>query len=249
MPGSDHHERRLLIREQGDAQRRDQRPFLTEGYMRKRLAILATAVAAAVAALFLMPTSSQAVITSTNCDGTFTNTTFAGSIIVPSWGECDLANVKVTGSITVSPNSVLQTCLTAIGGGVTDTQGYVNLDRTTSVGGSINLNAPGFEAIGRPNCESLGGYYEYASVVCPYKVGGGISVQNLPYYAGEVYMGGECGAMNITGGVTIKNNWNLVEFYNSTVHGSLYCANNWPPADVEDVYVYGVTVGCDVYKS
>jgi hypothetical protein len=212
--------------------------------VRKRLVLVAAALIAAATALLFASASSQAnPVPSNICSGIHAGGTWS-SIIVPSWSDCEIANATVIGSVSVSPNSSFRTCNVAIGGGVNATQAYVNMDPTTTVGGSINLSQPGFlEVAGSLRCLPQEGIYSYSSYICPHYVGGGISVQNLSYYSNEVSMG-DCGPMNIKGGVTIKNNWNLVEFFDSTVHGSLYCANNWPPPDVEGVDVYGVTIGC-----
>lgn len=210
--------------------------------MRKRLMILALAVLAA--ALSLVAVSSargEAQPPPTVCNGDY----FGGSltnVIVPSYDACALFGVHVKGEITVQQNAELRTCGAAINGSVHTTQAYVNMDHSTTVGGSIYLDRPGTMIFEIESCNGDIGQGQYAAYLCPRLVGGSIYVTDGPNSMKEVEIG-DCGSMNIHGSVTITDNNLPVTLEESSILGSLTCRNNNPPAEVFDTWVTGPVHG------
>lgn len=211
--------------------------------MRKRIAFVLAVTSAALAWVVLAPASSSAAPPSISCTSVHDNESIS-AITVPVGASCEIDNSSVAGSVIVNKNASFRSCNSAIAGSITATQAYVNLDSDTSVGGAITLNKPGTQMFaGAPNQCVQRGPVSYASTLCPYFVGGSITVQNGPWDPREVSIG-ECGYMSIAGSVTIQNNKLYVEIDGANIHGSLICINNWPPAVANGVSVGGTRIGC-----
>lgn len=206
--------------------------------MRKRLIVLVVSVAmAALSWMVIAPASSQALPSTTVCSGTYWGGTFS-NLVVPSYNSCVLYNSRVKGTITAYPNSSLRTCGADISGTVTSTQGYVNMDWYTTVGGSVSLNRPGTMLAGLISCNTVGTESGYAAYICPKLIGGSLDVTNGPNSGMHVEMG-DCGPMNIHGSVNITDNNLFVSLEDAQILGSLRCLNNDPNAAVWDTSVTG----------
>lgn len=210
--------------------------------MRKRLMILLMCLAAAAISLVAFgPARGEAQPPPTYCSGSYWGGSF-NNLVVASGDSCVLFNSRVRGDITVQPNGSLRTCAATINGSVHTTQAYVNMDRDTTVGGSIYLYRPGTMLFNILLCGGQEGMGEYAAYICPRSVGGSIYVTNGPDSGKEVGLG-ECGPMNVHGSVTITDNNLYVEMDDASILGSLTCRNNNPNAAVFDTSVTGPVHG------
>jgi hypothetical protein len=211
--------------------------------MRKFLALIAAVAMAALSWLALAPGSSAS--TPGNCNGSYSNTTFTTIIVAPN-STCSISNSSVVGAVIVNQNASFYTCNSTIGGSLTATQAYVNIDNATSVNGAITLTKPGSaQLIGESTCNE-GGTSEYSSILCPWHVGGGITVQQGLRYSNAVSIG-DCGDMSIGGSVSIVHNRLLVEISYTDIAGSLICIDNYPTPDQAFNNVAGARVGCTTF--
>jgi hypothetical protein len=152
----------------------------------------------------------------------------------------------VIGSVTVNKNAEFDACNVTVGGSVGATQAYVNIDNSSSIGGSLTLTQPGSTlSVGGSPCTEKGSY-EYSAYVCPHYVGGSVNVRNAPYNEYLEVSIGECGGMSIHGSVNVQGNRQYVEIDDANIVGALVCTNNWPPAEAFDVSVGGAVIGCQV---
>ncbi len=215
--------------------------------MRKPLVLVQVAAMAVAVWVATAPEAGSAnpvPTTPTICNGLLSGPAL-GSVVVPSNAYCDLVNATVTGSVTVGSNASLKTCDSMIGGSLNATQAYVNVDNGTTIGGSVSLNRPGasLQMTGTVSCGEQGGLAEYSSILCPSRIGGGVSVHNGASGGLEVSIG-ECGPINPIGGtVSIQNNQLPVTIENSNILGSLICLNNMPPAVQLLNTVHGTVIG------
>jgi hypothetical protein len=213
--------------------------------MRKFLVLLAAVAMAALSWLVLAPGSSAVVTSPSNCSGSYTDATFT-TIIVAPYSSCSISDSTVIGAVIVNKNASFYTCDSTIGGSVTATQAYVNIDNGTSVNGAITLTKPGSSEVGGESTCSDYGPSEYSSILCPWHVGGSITVQGGLRYSNDVSIG-DCGYMTIGGSVNILHNRLLVEIFGTDISGSLICIDNWPPPEQADNYVAGARVGCNTF--
>src|SRR5262249_17998292 len=144
------------------------------------LAALACAAAVAGAA-----TSAASAAGSTECNGTFTNTTLSGGVVVNEGDVCDLGNVIVNGGLTGD-------------GGTAGAQLSVN---TSTINGGWSITGVIFPG-GVPG-NGFTGYF------CGDNVAGGLSAVDTelfgaPLSFGELNAG--CTGGTINGPVTISNN-------------------------------------------
>jgi hypothetical protein len=212
--------------------------------MRKFLVLIAAVATAALSWLVLAPGSSAVVTSPSNCSGSYSDATFT-TIIVAPYSTCSIYDSTVIGAVIVNQNASFYTCNSTIGGSVTATQAYLNIDNGTSINGAITLTKPGSsQVVGEGTCNERG-TSEYSSILCPWHVGGAITVQYGLRYSNPVSIG-DCGDMSIGGSVSILHNRLLVELYDANIAGSLICIDNWPPPDAAFNYVAGARVGCAI---
>ncbi len=135
--------------------------------MRKFLALTVALAAAALSWLVLAPASHAS--TPGNCSGSYSGTAFTTIIVAPN-SFCEISNSSVLGAVIVNKNASFYTCNSTIGGSLTATQAYVNIDNGTSIKGAITLTKPGSSGlVGQGTCSEKG-ISEYSSILCPWYV-------------------------------------------------------------------------------
>lgn len=214
--------------------------------MRRVIAVLAALAAALVSVMIVGSTSAQAA--SLTCTGINFNQHFS-SVIVPPGSECLLAGSTVSGGVTVSTNAALIMCDTAVGGSLSATQAYLNVDPLSSIGGSVSINKPGAtQLVGTVNqfCEETPelqpNFVVYNTLLCPWYIGGSVNLSNAQSSSNENTIG--CGPwMQIGGPVMIVNNYQPVEIGDAVINGTLTCVNNHPQAEEFNVSAKSIT-GC-----
>lgn len=211
--------------------------------MFKRIGSMLLAGAVATTALLVSNSGDGAgALAPSTCTGFSVGQTFS-TIVVPAGQNCEIDEATVVGSVSLGLNASFKTCASTIGGGITGTQNYVNIDNATTVGGSISLTRPGAEIRGGLICATTETVEGYSVYLCPNHVGGSITVQNASRYSDEVSIG-ECGPMDVRGGVNLLHNSTETEVEDATIHGSVVCVGDNPTPELEDLSVGGAVTGC-----
>jgi hypothetical protein len=154
----------------------------------------------------------------TECNGTFSNMTFHGGVVVNAGDDCTLMNVRVTGGLRVT-GGTFNVQNSQINGGWRITGG----DTTSDLCGN-NVNG-GLRVTGT----NQGGTYDFGEA------------NDVPFCTGGTINGGvrfvnnnalflELDGYLVHGRVVITGNTGgaLYELESTTVHGSALCANNNP---------------------
>jgi hypothetical protein len=163
-----------------------------------RVKLFAAAVFAVAVAAVLVPTASAAG--PTECNGTFTNTTLRGGVVVNDGDVCDLENVTVNGGLTVNGGSNF---------------GAVLAVNNSTIHGGWSMTGIVFAF-----SFSTFSFVDF----CGNNVDGGLNVSNVESF-GNVLSFGElnagCAGGKINGDVTLVNNDGATELDGYRVNGDL----------------------------
>jgi len=157
---------------------------------------------------------------STTCNGTISDLTISGSVLVPQGARCRLIRDDISGTVQVQPGGALIVSRSHIGGSVQSNGArWFRLDNRSRVDGSVQVTG----TTGTPPSFSW-------NMICESTIGNAVQVtsNHAPFSIGDFVV---CTSGNAIGGtVQIAGNDAQVRVSNNAIGHSLQCSGNTPPA-------------------